>query len=50
MCKIADDTSPKIIKEVFQLHEESNYNLRHTSQFIIPHVNSMHYVTESASF
>ena len=36
MYKIVDETAPKIIKEVFILREESNYNIRHTSQFTVP--------------
>ena len=50
MYKIIDGTTLKIIKEEFKLGEESNYNLRHTPQFTIPHVNSVHHGTESASF
>lgn len=46
-CETVDVAAPEIIKEVFKLREDSDYNLR---QYTIPCLNAMHHGTESASF
>ena len=49
MYKIANGMSSEIMNEIFQLREKSHYNLRYTSQFIIPPINVYH-GSESASY
>ena len=39
--------SPEII---FQFREESHYNLRYTSNFVIPPIHSAYHGSESASY
>ena len=36
MYKLAYGVSPITMNEIFQLREESHYNLRYTSKFFIP--------------
>ena len=48
--KILDGSAPEIIKELFKLREDSVYNLRHTSQFTIPCLNTWYHGIESVSF
>ena len=36
MYKVANGMSPEIMNEIFQLREKSQYNLRYTSEFLIP--------------
>ena len=36
MYKVANGMSPVIMNEIFHLREESHYNLRYTSNFVIP--------------
>ena len=38
--------SPEIMNEIFQLREESHYNLRYTSKFIIPSIHSVYHGNE----
>lgn len=47
LCETLDAAAPEIIKEVFKLREDSDYNLR---QYTTPCLNAMHHGTESASF
>ena len=49
MYKVANGMSPEIMNEIFQLREKSHYNLRYTSQFIIPPI-SVYHGSESASY
>ena len=50
MYKVANGMSPEIMNEIFQLREKSHYNLRYTSQFIIPPIHSVYHGRESASY
>ena len=50
MFKLANGMPPEIINEIFQLSEKSNYNLRYTSEFIIPPIHSVYHGSESASY
>ena len=36
MYKVANGMSSEIMNEILQLREKSHYNLRYTSEFIIP--------------
>ena len=43
--------SPVIImNEIFQLREESHYNLRYKSNFVIPLIHSVYHGSESAPY
>ena len=42
MYKVTDGLSPEIMNEMFQIREESRYNLRYTSQFTIPPIHSVY--------
>ena len=42
--------SPEIMNEIFQLREKSHYNLRYTSEFIIPPIHSVYHGSESVSY
>ena len=42
--------SPVIMNEIFQLREESHYNLRYTSNFVIPPIYSVYYGSESTPY
>ena len=48
MFKVANEMSSVIMNEIFQLREESHYNLRDTSNFVIPLIQSVHHGSESA--
>ena len=50
MYKVANGMSPKIMNEIFQLREKSRYNLRYTSEFIIPPIHSVYNGSESVSY
>ena len=50
MYKVANGMSPEIMNEIFQLREKSHYNLRYTSEFIIPPSHSVYHGSESASY
>ena len=50
MYKVANGVSPKIMNEIFQLREKSHYNLRYTSEFIIPPIYSVYLGSESVSY
>ena len=50
MHKVANGMSPEIMNEIFQLTEKSHYNLRYTSEFIIPPIHSVYHGSESASY
>ena len=42
--------APEIMNETFQLREKSHYNLRYTTEFIIPPIHSVYHGRESASY
>ena len=42
--------SPEIMNEIFQIREESRYNLRYTSHFTIPPIHSVYNGRESVSY
>ena len=46
--KVANGMSPIIMNKIFQLREESHYNLRYTSNFVIPPIHSVYHGSESA--
>ena len=48
-CK-TNGLSPEIMNEIFQIREESRYNLRYTSQFTIPPIHSVYNGRESVSY
>ena len=48
MYKVANESSPVIMNEIIQLIEESHYNLRHISKFVIPPIYSVYHGSESA--
>ena len=50
MFKVANGMSPDIMNEIFQLREESHYNLRYTSNFFIPLIHSVYHGSESTSY
>ena len=50
MRKVAKGIAPEIMNEIFQLREKSHYNLRYTSEFIIPPIHSVYHGRESASY
>ena len=50
MYKVANGMSPEIMNEIFQLGEKSHYNLRYTSEFIIPPIHSVYHGSESVSY
>ena len=39
--KVANEMSPEIMNEIFQLREKSQYNLRYTPEFITPPIRSV---------
>ena len=49
MYKVANGMSPEIINDIFKLRENTHYNLRHSSQFLVDPVHSVFNVSESAS-
>ena len=50
MYKVTNGLSPEIMNEIFQIREESCYNLRYTSPFTIPPIHSVNNGRESISF
>ena len=50
MFKVVDEMSPVIMNEIFQLREESHYNLRYTSNFVIPPIHSVYHDSKSVSY
>ena len=46
MFKVANGMSPVIINEIFQLREESHFNLPYKSNFVIPPIQSGSYGSE----
>ena len=50
MYKITNGLLPEIMNEIFQIREESRYNLRYTSQFTIPPIQSVCNGRESVSY
>ena len=49
MYKVANGMSPVIMNDIFKLRENTHYNLRHTSQFLVDPILSMFNGSESAS-
>ena len=47
MYNVANGMSPEIMNEKFQLREKSHYNLRYTSEFIVPLI---YHGSESVSY
>ena len=41
MYKVNNGLLPEIMSEIFQIREESRYNLRYTSDFTIPPIQSV---------
>ena len=50
MFKVANGMCPEIMNEIFQLREKSHFNLRYTSEFIIPSSHSVYHGSESISY
>ena len=50
MYKVSNGLSPEIMNEIFQIREESRYNLRYTSHFTIPPIHSVYNCRESVSY
>ena len=50
MFKVTNGMPHLIMNEIFQLREQSYYNLRHTSSFVIPPIHSVYHGSESASY
>ena len=50
MYKVTNGLSPEIMNEIFQIREESRYNLRYTFQFTIPLIHSVYNGRESVSY
>ena len=48
--KVANEMSPEKMNEIFQLRDKSHYNLRYTSEFIIPPIHSVYHGSESVSY
>ena len=42
MYKVANGMSPEIMNEIFQLREKYHYNIRYTSEFLIPPIHSVY--------
>ena len=47
MYQAVNDAAPEMIKEVFKLREESIYNVRYTSRYIIPQVDTVYHGAET---
>ena len=43
MFKVSNEMSPLIMTEIFQLREEYHYNLRYTSDLVIPPIHRVYY-------
>ena len=50
MYKVANGMAPEIMNDIFQIREKSHYNLRYTSESIIPPIHSVYHGRESASY
>ena len=50
MYKIANGMSPDIMNDIYKLGEDTHYNLRHTSQFLVDPIHSVFNGSESASY
>ena len=50
MYKVANGMSPDIMNDIFKLRENTHYNLRHTSQFLVDPIHSVFNGSESASY
>ena len=50
MHKVANGMSPEIVNGIFQPREKSHYNLRYTSEFLIPPIYSVYHGSESVSY
>ena len=50
MYKVTNGLSPEIMNEIFQIREESRYNLLYTSQFTIPPIHSVYNGRELVSY
>ena len=50
MYKVTNDMSPEIMNDIFKLRENTRYNLRHTSQFLVDPIHSVFNGSESASY
>ena len=50
MYKVTNGLSPEIMNEIFQIREESRYNLRYTSHFTILPIHSVYNGRESVSY
>ena len=48
--KVVNGISPEIMNEVLKLREETHYNLRHTTQFLVDPLHSVFNGSESASY
>ena len=42
MYKVTNGLSPEVMNEIFQIREESRYNLRYSSQFAIAPIHSVY--------
>jgi len=50
MYKVANGISPEIMKDIFQIRNNTNYNLRYTPTFITGNILSVFNGSESASY
>ena len=50
MFKVHTKTYPEIIREIFQVKEQENYNLRNQTYFIIPPVKSVNHGLENIRY
>ena len=50
MYKVFKGLSPSVFSEIFPRTKKSHYELRHTSDFIIPRVKSVNYGSESVHY
>ena len=50
MNKVANGISPEIMDKMFQLRENSHYNLRYTSEFVFQPIHSVYHGSESVSY
>ena len=50
MYKVSTDMFPDIMNEIFQLRENTHYNLGHASQFLVDPIHSVFNGNESVSY
>ena len=50
LCKVINNLTPEIIKEIFPIRPDSRYNLRSVSNFQTRNVRTVRYGTETLSF